>query len=386
MDSPSETLLESLRGLLPAIRSRREEVERARRLPRDLVDELRKTGLFSLSIPRAVGGREAAPREILRAIETVSTADGSTGWCAMVGTANNLTAGYMNEAGAKEVFADPTVPSAGIAAPIGAARPADGGYRIQGRWPFASGITHCDWLWAGCTVMENGSPKMTPHGPQMIHACVPLSDVQIHDTWFVSGLAGTGSHDVSVADAFVPERRVFSLFDPSGHRKEPLYQLPPIGWFVSQVVSVSLGLARGALDELMALAQTKVPTMSAAVLADRPVAQIDLARAEAALAAARAGLHDSVEELWQAARAGAAPTPRQIALNRAAAIHAAETGASVTRTAHVLAGGSAIYSSSSLQRHMRDAEAILHHFTVAPHVWEDAGRVFLGRPPAAPMF
>jgi alkylation response protein AidB-like acyl-CoA dehydrogenase len=162
--------------------------------------------------------------------------------------------------------------------------------------------------------------------------------------------------------------------------------MPSIGWFVSQVVSVGLGIARGALDELVAIAQTKVPTFSTAVLADKPVAQIDLARAEASLAAARGGLHDTVEDLWRTVSAGKRPSPKQIAQNRIAAVHAAETGASVARVAHVLAGGSSIYASSSLQRHMRDAEAITHHFTVAPHVWEDAGRVLLGRQPTAPLF
>ena len=106
----------------------------------------------------------------------------------------------------------------------------------------------------------------------------------------------------------------------------------------------------------------------------------------AALAGARAALHQSVEDLWQTLRAGKPLIPRQLALNRAAAVHAAETGASVARTAHVHSGGSSIYASSSFQRHMRDAEAILHHFTVAPHVWEDAGRVLLGRQPTAPLF
>jgi alkylation response protein AidB-like acyl-CoA dehydrogenase len=379
-------LLPRLTELLPAVRGRREEIEQARRLPRDLADALRAAGMFGLTVPRAFGGREAAPADILRATETVAAADGSTGWCAMIGAANNLAAGYLSEAGAKEVFADPTAPSVGIAAPAGAALRVDGGVRVSGRWPFASGVTHCDWLWAGCTVQEGGRPRMTPTGPEIVHVCVPIAEAEIHDTWFVSGLSGTGSHDVSVADAFVPERRIFSLFDASTHRPEPLYQMPPLGWFVSQVVAVSLGIARGALDELAILAQSKVPTLSTAVLADRPVAQVDLAHAEAALGSARAFLYETVDDLFETLRAGGAPSPRQLALNRIAAAHAAETGAAVARTAHRLAGGRSIYRDSSLQRHMRDAEAVTHHFTVAPHVWEDAGRVFLGRPPTAPVF
>ena len=382
----TEGLQQRLEGFARATRARRDEIEKARRLPRDLVDDLRRTGLFGLSVPRAIGGQEAPPHEILRAIETIAAGDGSAGWCAMVGTANNLVSGYMNERGARELFPDSSVIWVGVAAPVGKARPVAGGYRVEGRWPFASGSTHAEWLWGGCTVMENGQPRMTSHGPQFIHVCAPMKDVQVHDTWFVSGLSGTASNDVSVRDVFVPDHWVFDLFDAKTHRPEPLYQMPAIGWFVSQVVSVSLGIARSALDELGEIAQTKVPTFSQAVLADRPATQIELARAEAALAGARAALHQSVEDMWQTLRAGKPLIPRQLALNRAAAVHAAETGASVARTAHVHSGGSSIYASSSFQRHMRDAEAILHHFTVAPHVWEDAGRVLLGRQPTAPLF
>jgi alkylation response protein AidB-like acyl-CoA dehydrogenase len=319
-------------------------------------------------------------------IETIATADGSTGWCAGLAIANNGVAGFMNEAGAKEVFADPKAPTAGIFAPTGAAVRVEGGVRVSGRWPFASGVTHCDWVWGGCLVMEDGKPRMTPMGPEIVHVFMPVNQVEIHDTWFVSGLCGSGSNDVSAADVFVPDKHVFRIGDPASRRAEPLYRLPPLGAFVSHIAAVSLGIARGALDELVAMAQTKVPTFSAAVLADKPVAQVEVARAEAALAAARAFFYEMVGELWRTVRDGGQPSPRQIALNRIAAANATEVGASVTRAANLLAGGGSIYARSSLQRHMRDADAIAHHFTVAPYVWEDAGRVFMGRQPTAPMF
>ncbi len=379
-------ILQSIQNLLPAIRARREEIEQARRMPRDLIDELRKTGMFSMTVPRAIGGKEAKPAEIMRAIETVATGDGSTGWCAMIANGNNIAAGYMSEAGAKEVLPDPAAPSAGIAAPAGKAVRADGGVRVSGRWPFASGITHCDWVWAGCLAMENGRPRMTAMGPEIVHVWLPVREVEIHDTWHVSGLCGTGSNDFTATDVFVPERRIFKLLDPTGHRPEPLYQMPPLGFFAYQVVCVSLGIARSALDDLAEIAQTKKPTLYNDVLADKAVVQVELARAEAALRGAHSFLYDTVEDIWQTVCAGRAPTKRQIALGRAAATHAAETGAAITRTANTLAGGSSIYSSSSLQRHARDAEAVMHHFTVAPHTWEEAGRVFLGREPSVPVF
>src|SRR5262245_34324731 len=302
-----------IQELLPEIRKRREELEQARRMPRDLVDGLRKTGVFSLTVPRAVGGGEASPLDLMRAIESVATADGSAGWCTMIGASGNIAAGYMPESGAREVFADPAAPTAGIAAPSGAATRRNGGVVVSGRWAFGSGITHCDWVFAGCLVMENGKPRMTPHGPEILHVWLPVANVSIHDTWHVSGLCGTGSNDFSATDVFVPEQRIFALIDPAGHRSEPLYQMPPVGMFVFQVVCVSLGIARAALDELVEMAQTKVPTLYTQVLADKPVLQIDVARAEADLGAARSFLFETVDDIWQTVRSGRPATLRQIA-------------------------------------------------------------------------
>ena len=234
--------------------------------------------------------------------------------------------------------------------------------------------------------MENGSPRMTPHGPEIVHVCLPVPEVRIHDTWHVSGLRGTGSNDFSATDCFVPQPRIFALLDPAGHRKEPLYQMPPLTLSVSQVACVSLGVARSALDELTALAETKIPTMYTRPLAERATAQIDLARAEAHWGGARAFLYEIVEELWQTVREGRSPSKRQLALARAAMTNATDTAAAVTRMASILGGGEAIYATSSLQRHARDAEAITHHFTVAPHTWEQAGRVLLGRDPVVFVF
>jgi len=379
-------IVTKLQRLLPDIRARRFDIEQARRLPRELVADLRHTGVFRLSVPRALGGQEASPVDIMRAIETVATADGSTGWCVMVGTGNNVAAGYMGEAGAREVFADPNVPTVGVAAPTGAAVRADGGVRVSGRWAFASGITHVDWVWAGCVMTEKGQPRMTSAGPEVVHVCMPMTQIVVHDTWHVSGLSGTASHDFSATEVFVPERRIFALLDPAHHRPEPLYQMPPLLLFVFQLVSVSLGIARGALDDLSEVAPTKVPTFYTDVLADKAMAQVEIARAEAALGGARAFLYAIVEEIWQTVCAGCPPTPRQLALGRAASTQAAETAAAVTRTASTLGGGSAIFVKAPLQRHARDADAITHHFTVAPHTWEEAGRMLLGRPPIAPVF
>ncbi|MGD9889674.1 MAG: acyl-CoA dehydrogenase family protein [Dehalococcoidia bacterium] len=378
---------QQIHALLPQIRGRREEIERARELPRDLVQELQATGIFRLGVPRALGGDEGEPLDAMRAIETVATADGSTGWCIMLGIGSGVVAGYMPDAGAREIFADPCVPHALVAEPAGAAVPVDGGFRVSGRWKFASGITYATWVVAGCVVIEDGQPRMTPTGmPEVVHVVLPVSEVQIHDTWYVSGLCGTGSNDLSCADVFVPERRTFSLFDSSGYRPEPQYQMPVLTLVAPAIASVSLGIARAALDELCELAVSKVPTMSMSRLAEKPVTQVEIARAEGALGAARSYLYDTLDGIWETVVAGGQPTMRQRSLCRIASIQAVETASRVAHTASTLAGGTSVYNMSSLQRHARDADVITHHITQSRQVWEDTGRVLLGFDPLFPLF
>lgn len=373
--------------LLPGIRARREEIERERRLPRDLVDELIGTGVFALATPRALGGEEITPVDQLRVIETVSAADGSAGWCTMIALGNGSFAGFMPEPGAKEVFADPGLPTAASIAPAGTAMPVDGGLRVSGRWRFASGIDHAGWVLAGCVVIEDGAPRTTSAGmPQITHVFMPVSDVEIHDVWYASGLCGTGSQDFEAADVFVPEQRIVSVYDMAEHRPEPLYQIPVLALFAPHIAAVGLGIARAALDELTALATEKTPSFSNAPLAEKPLTQVELARAEAMLGGARSLLYDALDDLWETVVTGREPTKRQHAMCRLAAVHASETCAQVARSASVLAGGSSIYNSSSLQRHARDADAVTHHVTQSPQVLEECGRVLLGLEPLFPIF
>lgn len=376
-----------VQDLLPRIRGRREEIEQGRRLPGDLVEQLVATGIFGLAVPRALGGAELDPMDQTRLIETVSAADGSTGWCTMIALGNGVFAGCMHQPGAKEVFAEPARPTAASIAPAGAAIPVRGGYRVSGRWQFASGIEHTEWVLAGCVVMNGAKPRITPAGmPEITHVFIPVADVEIHDTWHASGLCGTGSQDFEAADLFVPEQRIALLFDLASHRPEPLYQMPLLALFAPQIAAVGLGVARAALDELANLALHKTPTFSTARMADKPVTQVELARAEATLGGARSLLYDALDDLWQAVVAGREPTKRQHVMCRIAAVQASHTAAHVARMASALAGGTSVYTSSSLQRHARDAEAVTHHVTQSPQLWEECGRVLLGLEPLFPIF
>ncbi len=378
----SKALSESIHALLPVIRARREETECERRLPRDIVNRLVESGIFGLAVPRALGGAEFDLPDQLRVIETLSSADGSTGWCAMIALGNGVFAGYMPEVGAQEVFADPCRPTAASIAPAGSAVAVDGGFRVSGRWRFASGIEHSEWVLGGCVVVDGEEIEASSREqPQMAQVFMRVDEVQIHDTWYVSGLCGTGSHDFEATEVFVPDERVVPIFDATKHRPDPLYQVPVLPLFSAHVAAVGLGIARSALDELMQLSIEKTPSFSATRMADKPVTQIEIARAEASLGGARSFLYDTLDDLWQTVAAGLEPTRRQHALCRIAAVQASETAAEVTRTVSVLAGGTSIYASSSLQRHARDADAVTHHVTQSPQMWEESGRVLMGRDP-----
>lgn len=375
-----------IHALLPGIRERREEIEQGRRLPQDLVDDLSATGIFRLAIPQTLGGLAADPLDVMRAIELVSTADGSTGWCAMLGIGAGYEIGHLAEGGAREVYARMDAPKALVAEPAGAAVDDGDGVRVSGRWRFASGITHSDWVLAGCIMMDGGQPRMTEHGPEIVHVFMPVSDVQVHDTWHVSGLCGTGSNDFSCENVFVPRERVTSLFNPMHVYPEPQYRMPVLSLVAPMISAVAVGIARAALDELYELAGTKTPSMSMVPMSEKAAAHVILAQAEGELGAARSYLYDTLDDIWQTVVGEGTPSLRQEALCRIASNQATATAARVARTASTFAGSTSVYTSSSLQRHVRDADVITHHFTQSPYVWEDAGRVLLGQEPLAPLF
>jgi alkylation response protein AidB-like acyl-CoA dehydrogenase len=212
----------------------------------------------------------------------------------------------------------------------------------------------------------------------------PRSDVEIVDTWHVSGLRGTGSHDMQVADLEVPAGRSGSLFTDEP-LDAPLYAFPVFGLLAIAIAAVALGTARGALDDLAELAGAKTPTLSTRKLAARSATQSEVARAEAAVAGGRAFLMEAIDRAWDAAttveRAGpgaALPVAERTTL-RMAATHATECSARAVDAAYNLAGGSAIYETAGpLQRRFRDVHAATQHMLVAPATWEVTGRALLG--------
>jgi alkylation response protein AidB-like acyl-CoA dehydrogenase len=361
---------DAVREIASTARELAPETERLRRLPEQLVLELRDSGLLRGGAPREVDGLELAPGDALRCAEEIARGDASAGWCVSIAVTSSLLAAYLPEPSRDELFGGGEGVASGVWAPRGKAHRVDGGLAVSGRWAFCSGIAHADMLFAGCFVEDERVPKVV---------ALLKDDLEVLDTWHTLGLRGTGSTD-AVADAVVvPRERVFSLFDgPVIDR--PLYRFPIFGFFALSISAAALGNAQAAIDDLVALAGGKVSMGSSRSLAERASTHAAVATAEASLRAARALYYDSIESAWQSAQGD---EPVSVALRsglRLAATHAVRTSAEVVRSMYDLAGGSAIYDESPLQRRFRDAHTATAHFQVNEASRELPGRILLGQP------
>jgi indole-3-acetate monooxygenase len=350
------------------------QAERERRLPEELVAEMADAGVFRMCVPRAAGGLEEHPAVLVETVEALARGDGAAGWCAAINATSGLLAAYIPEDAAREVYASPRAIAGGVFAPLGRATAVEGGFSVSGRWPFASGCTHCDWLMGGCFVAGEDPPA-----PRLMLA--RADEVQIHDTWDSMGLRGTGSHDIEMADVFVPAKRSASLVVDRPVARGRLYAFPVFGLLSLAIGAVSLGIARGALDDLVALAGLRTPTGSRRTMGERPTVQAEVATAEARLRAARAFLLSAIDDAWAAASEGGQVPAEQRTALRLAATHATTEGAAVTGVAYRLGGGSSVYESRSpLPRRFRDANTATQHMLVAPITNELTGRLLLGLP------
>jgi indole-3-acetate monooxygenase len=344
------------------------EIDSARCLPDELVGMLRDSGLVRAGAPAEVDGLELPPHVALQCAEELARGDTSTGWCVSIGVTSTLLVAYLPPSSRDELFGDGKGLAAGVWAPRGKARSVDGGIVVSGRWPFCSGICHADVMFAGCFVDDGPVPSVV---------ALPKGDLQLLDNWHTLGLRGTGSHDTVADEVFVPADRVFSVFHgPVVDR--PLYRFPAFGFFALSVAAPALGNARAAIDDLIDLAGGKKRPGSSRTLAERSATQAAVATAEGAVSAARLLYYAAIDDAWQASQSG---EPVSVELRnrlRLAATHAMRTSADVVRAMYDLAGGSAIYDESPLQRRFRDAFTATAHFQVNEASRELPGRILLG--------
>jgi len=374
----AERLLEEVRDLAPLVEAERASLDRDRALSPPLVDALVDAGLFRLWTPRRLGGAELDPVSGLRVIAAVAALDGSVGWNVMVASAHGFLAGRLPARAAREVFGDRRAVVAGQLEPGGTAEVVRGGYRVSGRWPFASGCRHATWLLAHCVVAERARGRAGAR-PATRLVFVPADRARIHDTWRVSGLRGTGSHDYSLERVLVPAAYAVDVFADEPTRPERLYAFPVIPFVTAAVGAVPIGIARGAIEDLTRLTRTR--KRAGRPLAEDPAVQQGLARAEIHARSAESLLIQAVDEMWQTVRRGKPPTLEQRAQVRMGCVNAGVGAAAAVDIVWGLAGAGAIFEAAGIERRFRDVHVATQHVALAPRTLEVAGRVLLGLEP-----
>jgi len=385
-DEPIPDIVAAAMRLAPAVRAARDEAEQTRQTPPALAAEITSAGIYQMYLPRSMGGPETPPLTAFRVVEELSKVDGSVGWCAMIATALSMNVGRLPVDVGRELAGTPAdYRGAGSARPGGRAWEVPGGYRVKGRWNFASGIQNARWLYCTCIMMDGDAPRLTPAGTPLLRAMwVPREQVTIVDTWSVMGMRGTGSQDFTVDDVVVPARRS-SLSDDPPSETGALFNHR--AWYVhlwTPSAANALGIARGAIDSLAQIAATEASTMSANLLRDRPMVQARLAEAEAIVNAARAYVFDAVGRLWRTLCAGETPSDQQIAQGRLALVHAMHEAVRAVDKVFHAAGTNAIYTRLPLERAFRDVHVAVQHAAGLPVYFESAGKVLLGLRPGDP--
>ena len=380
--------LERVRALVPEVRERSAAIETARRIPDDVVERLCEAGQLRGCVPAEYGGAPIDLLTAMRAMESLAMGDASTAWVATIlgGTLGIVLPG-MSPEGEQMLFeGGPDLALVGALVPTGQAIPEGGGFRVSGRWSFASGSEHAGWFAVGAFVMENGKPRLNESGgPDYRAFFCPASEARVELDWQATGLRASESHDITIVDAFVPE----PLTAPVGKRvrSEPAFLYGYRGFGTGRLAAVILGIAAEAGREFRELMLTKRSKMPGTLpMVDSQHAQMCLGEAFATTTAARLLLHHSVQQLLDLVNAGKQPTLEERAQFRLAVAHAG--GASV-RSVDMLydaAGTTATFASSRLDRLFRDGHTARAHTLLQQTGYGVGAKALLGFEPVPPLF
>ena len=374
------TMLERAVQLGPLIRQYAEQADRERRLAPEVATAFATSGLYRLPAPKKFGGAESDPMTQVQVIEAVARADGSAGWNLMIGI-EHFAMIKPDFLWCDELIADPHIVISGSTAATGRADRVEGGYRVSGKWQFASGVHNSRLFAATVAIYDDGKKQSYP---PRIYALIKEGSFDIIDAWQVGGMRGSGSHDVVVNDVFVPEGHII---DHTAHTTSdtPHARFPPAPRLSYNKAAVALGIARHALDEFYVIALQKKPRFSTSKLHTRPFVQDAVARAEIRLRASRALVLELTETLWRYVCEKNEIPSDQRALFHIACCDSAQACAEVVDLVCEAVGTTANELDSPLERIARDARVVRQHITVAPQHIIDGGRVLLGLEPTEVM-
>src|SRR5215467_9414428 len=378
----ADSLLDRVKEIAPIIREHAAEAEEKRRLSRPVVDAMLQAGLYSMARPKAFGGLEADPITMFRVVEEVARQDSAAGWNLQLSVASNSLLAWLPDEGAAEIMHSP--PNTIIATSFTPGRQAtsvDGGYRLSGQWPFVSGSHDCHWVFFIPQIVDGDQSRLNDQGsPVQRFMFLPVDKAKILDTWHTLGMRGTGSDDVAVSDLFIPERHtalMAPLEKPGTAYQGPLYRLTV--WVpVALRATPALGIARAAIDDLIALARTKTPSYTGSSLAQRQVVQRQVDEAEATLSAGRAYLYAIFQENWDAAIQGAELTLDRKLKMQLATSHAIVCAAKAVELVHAAAGTSSIRNEHQFQKYFRDVHTITQHTFASASRYESVRALMLG--------
>jgi alkylation response protein AidB-like acyl-CoA dehydrogenase len=371
--------------IYPLAISQRDETENSRKLAPAIVERLKDLDLFRMGLPKFLGGWEDNPVETLKVYELLSSAEASVAWIVWNNHLACTFGRYLDEPGMKEVYGNSSHVYANSTRPEGFAKIAPGGYMVSGRWTLVSGCELADWFVLRCLVTGKDLPEKLGPGAKLKLFFLPKDTISVIDTWSVGGLRGTGSHDIEVEETFVAEK--FAVDFKSPVPVENAYSRLPIGCInASGCASMSLGLLKSAIDELVEMCLDRVTPGKNPDLRDRLTVQTAIAKSKTILKSNRAQLHNAVSVLWEESLKGNTYTDEQLADVWAASCQAATASRLMISEIYAVAGTSSLYSKFGIERVHRDIHAVLQHGIIQPHWMNQAGMAYVGLTPPVAMF
>jgi len=361
------------RALLPLLKAAGPSCDADGELPAQLVDALQEAGLFRLLIPRELGGAEVDLLTFSSVIETVAEGDGSAAWCLGQNAVSNMTAAYLPDGEARQVFANGHTVFAWGAGVQGQAVEAEGGFRVTGKWSFASGSRHATWLGGQSPIVApDGTQRIEQDGSRAYRTFVfPKAACRVITGWDVIGLRGTGSDSYEINDVFVPESHMFVRTDPAPHPGR-LYRIPLAAVYPVAFSSVALGIARGILNAFIDMARGKVP-QGLKPMRDSDAIQSILGHAATRLDSARNNLRQTLTEIEGKCLDKGEEV--QLRAYTTFAIHEAVAAADVL---YHEAGATAILADKPFERRFRDIHAVAQQVQARRANFELMGRRLLG--------